>query len=118
MDFGSDFLFLLQEVFEMKNEKTKKSKKDKKQFLEYKSRTLVRNGSTLYYGNVDGKYVAKMEVLESKKVNDLDVATKVHVEMLETSDDMTTGQKILKTSDRDGIYPALDIANVWLDRAN
>ena len=102
----------------MKSEKTKKSKKDKKQFLEYKSRALVRSGSTIYYGNVDGKYVVKMEVLESKKVNDLDVATKVHVEMLETCDNTTTSQKILKISDKDGIYPALDIANVWLDRIN
>lgn len=100
----------------MKSEKTKRSKKDKKQFLEYKSRALVRSGSTIYYGNVDGKYVVKMEVLESKKVNDLDVATRVHVEMLGTSDDTTTDQKILKMSDKDGIYPALDIANVWLDR--
>lgn len=98
----------------MKNEKIKKNEQT---FFEFKSRPLIRKGSTIYYGDIKNKYVVKMEILESKKVKDLDVATKLHLEMVETSDQITEGQKIVKISDKDGLYPALDIADAWLERA-
>ena len=58
-----------------------------------------------------------MEVLETKKIKDLDVASKVGLLMVETSDKITDSQKIVKISEKNGLYPALDIAEAWLERA-
>lgn len=97
--------------------KNVKSKKNQKQFFEFKSRPLVRKGNTIYYGDIKCKYVVKMEVLETKKIKDLDVASKVGLLMVETSDKITDSQKIVKISEKNGLYPALDIAEAWLERA-
>lgn len=97
--------------------KNVKSKKNQKQFFEFKSRPLVRKGNTIYYGDIKGKYVVKMEILETKKIKDLDVASKVGLLMVETSDKITDSQKIVKISEKNGLYPALDIAEAWLERA-
>ena len=94
-----------------------KNTKSKKKFFEFKSRPLIRNGSTIYYGDIRNKYVVKMEIVETKKVKDLDVASKVGLMMIETSDKITDSQKIVKISEKSGLYPALDIANAWLARA-
>lgn len=98
----------------MKNEKPGKKVKN---FFEFKARPLVRKGNTIYYGNIQNKYVVKMEILSTEKIKDLNVATKVHLEMVETSENITDTQKIVKISDKSGLYPALDIANAWLERA-
>ena len=97
--------------------KNVKSEKNQKQCFEFKSRHLVRKGNTIYYGDIKGKYVVKMEVLETKKIKDLDVASKVGLLMVETSDKITDSQKIVKISEKNGLYPALDIAEAWLERA-
>ena len=97
--------------------KNMKSKKNQKQFFEFKSRPLVRKGNTIYYGDIKGKYVVKMEILETKKIKYLDVASKVGLLMVETSDKITDSQKIVKISEKNGLYPALDIAEAWLERA-
>ena len=94
-----------------------KSAKKSKNFFEFKSRPLVRKGNIIYYGDIKNKYVVKMEILDSQKVKDLDVASKVRVIMVETSSESTDSQKIVKLSEKNGLYPALDIANVWLERA-
>ena len=97
--------------------KSLKSKKNQKEFFEFKSRPLVRKGSTAYYGDINEKYVVKMEIVETKKVKDLDVASRVGLMMIETSSKITDSQKIVKISEKNGLYPALDIAEAWLERA-
>lgn len=94
-----------------------KSKKNQKKFFEFKSRPLIRKENTIYYGDIKGKYVVKMEIVETEKVKDLDVASKVGLLMIETSDKITDSQKIVKISEKNGLYPALDIAEAWLQRA-
>ena len=97
--------------------KSGKSAKKSKNFFEFKSRPLVRKNNIIYYGDIKNKYVVKMEILESQKVKDLDVASKVRVVMVETSSEITDSQKIVKLSEKKGLYPALDIADIWLARA-
>ena len=93
------------------------SKKNKESFFEFKSRPLIRRGNIIYYGDIKNKYVVKMEVLETQKIKDLDVASKVRVVMVETSAEITDSPKIVKLSEKSGLYPALDIAEAWLARA-
>lgn len=97
--------------------KSVKSKKNQENFFEFKSRPLIRKENTIYYGDINNKYVVKMEIVETKKVKDLDVASKVGLMMLETSKKITDSQKIVKISEKNGLYPALDIAEAWLERA-
>lgn len=90
---------------------------ESKDFLMYKNRPLVRNGKTVYYGNMTDKYVIKMEIKSSKKVDDLEVADKVAVSLIHTDDNMSPKDRIIKSSKKDGLYEALDLGAIWLKRA-
>lgn len=104
-----------------KPEKTKKPrvsrKKSQKKFFEYKGKPLVRCGNILYYGNMTDKYVVKIETKETKKLNDLEIATATDVAMIDTSSESLDAKKIVKISKKSGLYESLDIANIWLERS-
>ena len=87
------------------------------EFFSYKGRPLVRSGDTIYYGSMKDKYVIKMEVKTKKKVKDLEVADKVVVQLMHTDPSIHTRKQIVKTSEKNGLYLALDIADAWLSRA-
>lgn len=96
-----------------------KSTAVKGKFPVYKGRPLVRNGDTIYYGSMKEKYVTCLTVKTKKKVDDLDVADTVTIQLMNTEPDIAAGEKpIEKASDRKGLYLALDIADAWLTRAN
>lgn len=96
----------------MKNTQTK----NKKGFFKYKGKPLVRCGNVLYYGSMSEPYVVKIESKEVKKISDLEVSTLVNVEMIYTASG-DSNIKIVKISEKPGLYPALDIADIWLERA-
>ncbi len=85
-------------------------------FETYKGKPLVRCGNVIYYGKASERYVIKMEVKDSALMSDLKISTKVSVEMIDTNPEIEGAKKIVKMSEKNGIYPALDIANVWLNR--
>ncbi len=91
--------------------------KEKSKFLTYKGKPLVRNGNTLYYGNANDKYVIMMQILATKPVGDVEVASKVSVQLLNTDPDVSPRERIVKSSEKKGLYAAMDIAEVWLSRA-
>ncbi len=90
---------------------------DKSKFLTYKGKPLVRNGNTLYYGDASEKYVIMMQILATKPVGDVEVASKVSIQLINTDPDVSMREKIVKSSEKKGLYAALDIAEVWLSRA-
>ncbi len=87
------------------------------QFLTYKDRPLVRCGNTLYYGSMADKYVIMLQILSSKEVNGLQVADQVSVQLMHTDDDMKPKDKIVKSSQKEGLYEAMDLGAIWLERA-
>lgn len=89
----------------------------KAEFPTYKGKPLVRSGDTIYYGSMREKYVIKMDVKSKKKVGDLEVADKVLVSLMYTDPEIRSRKQIVKTSEKDGLYLALDIADAWLTRA-
>lgn len=93
-----------------------KAEKDE-MFFTYKNRPLVRCGDILYYGSMADPYVIKLEIKSKKKHLDLDVADKVTVQLMSTDPTIRTRKKIVKTSEKNGLYLALDIADAWLERA-
>jgi len=83
----------------------------------YKGKPLVRNGNTIYYGNMSDKYVVMMQVVSTKKVNDIELADKVTVNLMYTDPDLKSRDKTIKKSEKSGLYNAMDIGAIWLERA-
>ena len=86
-------------------------------FPTYKGRPLVRCGDVIYYGSMKEKYVIKMEIKTKKKVGTMDVADKVSVQLMYTDPTIRSRKQIVKSSEKNGLYLAIDIADAWLNRA-
>ncbi len=85
--------------------------------LEYKGHPLQRKDNIIYYGSFADKYIVMIQILDTKKVNDLDVATKVSVQLQLTDASIKSRDRIVKRSEKDSLYLAIDVAAVWLERA-
>ena len=87
---------------------------EQKELLSYKGRPLVRKDNTIYYGSMADKYIVMLQVLETKKEHDLDLATRVLVQLQLTDPNVRTKDRVVKKSEKDGFYTALDVGCVWL----
>ena len=87
-------------------------KKNEQQILYYKEKPLIRRGNLIYYGNPADPYIIMFIVEDAEKVNDLDVATRVTVQL--QTNKGTGKEKVLKKAERDGLYAAMDIGEFWL----
>ena len=85
--------------------------------LEYKGHPLQRKDNIIYYGSFADKYIIMMQVLDTKKEQDLDVATKVSIQLQLTDPDLKSRDRVVKKSEKDSLYAAMDIAAIWLERA-
>lgn len=90
---------------------------EKQDFLTYKNRPLVRSGNTIYYGNMTDKFVIKMDIKSTKKQDDLDIADKMADSLVHTDDNMSPKDRVIKSSEKSGLYEALDLGAIWLERA-
>jgi len=90
---------------------------DNTPFLMYKGRPLVRSGNVLYYGSMAEKYVIMMQILTTKDANDMTMAEKIQVQLLSTDPDLRMKDRIIKKSEKVGLYNAMDIGSIWLERA-
>ena len=86
-------------------------------FLMYKGRPLVRSGNTLYYGSMADKYVIVMQILSTKDENDLKMAEKIQIQLMLTDPEVRMKDRIVKKSEKVGLYNAMDIGSIWLERA-
>ncbi len=93
------------------------SKSAKTEGLMYKGHPLRRVENLIYYGTMAEKYIIMMQVLESKKEQDLNVATKVSVQLQLTDANLKSRDRVVKKSEKDSLYAAMDVAAIWLDRA-
>ena len=85
--------------------------------LVYKNHPLRRVGNMIYYGSMAEKYIIMLQILENKKEQDLDVATKVSVQLQLTDPDLKSRDRVVKKAEKDSLYAAMDVASVWLARA-
>ena len=88
-----------------------------KKVLVYKGHPLQRKDNMIYYGSFADKYVIMMQILDTKKVKDLDVASKVSIQLQLTDPSLKSRDRIVKKSEKDSLYDAIDVAAVWLERA-
>ena len=85
--------------------------------LMYKGHPLRRIGNMIYYGSMADPYIIMMQVRETKKVQDLEVATKVSVELQQTAPNLKSRDRVVKRGEKDSLYAAMDFGSVWLERA-
>lgn len=90
---------------------------NKDKYMIYKGFPLVRCGNILYYGNLTDKYIIMLQILENGNIDDLEVAKKVSVELQYTDPDLKAKDRVIKKSEKTGLYSAIDIGNIWLERA-
>ena len=77
----------------------------------------MRSGNTIYYGSLADKCVVIMQVLSSKTIGDMTAADKIQLQLVSTDEELLMKDRILKKSEKRGLYEAMDIASIWLERA-
>ena len=85
--------------------------------LTYKGHPLRRKDNLIYYGSMADKYIIMLQVMDTKKVDDLDVSTKVSVQLQLTDPDLKSRDRVVKKTEKDSLYAAMDVASVWLARS-
>lgn len=90
---------------------------EKNEVLMYKGRPLMRKDNLIYYGSMADEYIIMLQIMESKQFEDLNLATKVSVQLQRTDPNCKARDRVVKKSEKDGFYTALDVGCVWLERA-
>lgn len=93
------------------------------QNLMFRGKPLLREGNTFCYGSMSDKYVLFMMVLSNKTVkdekgNDVEVPDKIILQVLSTDTSKPPHERVVKQFDRNGLFDAMDIGLIWLDRLN
>lgn len=85
--------------------------------LVYKNHPLRRVDNLIYYGSMADKYIVLLQILDAKKEKDMDVATRVSVQLQLTDPDLKSRDRVVKRSEKDNLYAAMDVGCIWLERA-
>lgn len=88
-----------------------------KKVLEYKGYPLRRKDNLIYFGSMSDKYIVMLQVMGETTVKDLPVATKVSLQLQLTDPDVKSRDRVVKKTEKNGLYEAMDVAAVWLNRA-
>ena len=90
---------------------------EEKAVLQYKGRPLMRKDNLIYYGSMADSHIVMLQILETKKMGDMDIASRVSVQLQLTDPAARSRDRIVKKSEKDGFCTALDLGCVWLERA-
>lgn len=85
--------------------------------LTYKGRPLTRKDKVLYYGSMAEKYIIMFQILDSKNLDDIELSTRVELQLQLTDPTVKSKDRIVKKTEAEGLYQAMDIASIWLERA-
>ena len=88
-----------------------------KKFFMYKNKPLVRCENTIYYGDMKDDYVIKLDLSSLKEENKVNIASSVSIQLIATDPEISIRKRIIKTSKKNNLFLALDLADVWLERA-
>ena len=85
--------------------------------LTYKGHALMRKDNIIYYGSMSDKYIVMMQILSSSPLEDVKLSGKVLVQLQYTDPEISAKDRIVKSAERVGLWTAMDLASVWLERA-
>jgi hypothetical protein len=86
--------------------------------LTYKGRPLVRCKNQIYYGSMSDPFVVFMQILSTKEENGVQLADRVHLALMSTDPEKPLAERTVRQSDKNGLFNALDISSLWLDKSN
>ena len=89
----------------------------KNDLLEYKGHPLMRKDNIIYYGSMSDSHIIMMQILDSADMKDLPVAKRVSVQLQQTGATVRNKDRIVKKTEKNSLWSAMDIASIWLDRA-
>ena len=90
---------------------------EEKKILTYKGHPLMRLGNMIYYGSMADSHIVMLQVLETAKQGDVEIATRVSVQLQLTDPAVKSRDRVVKKSEKAGLFVALDVGSVWLERA-
>ena len=90
---------------------------EQKEVLMYKGRPLMRKDNLIYYGSMADSHIVMLQILETKKVGEAEIASRVSVQLQLTDPTARSRDRIVKKGEKAGLYTALDFGSVWLERA-
>ncbi len=90
---------------------------EEKAVLMYKGHPLMRKDNMVYYGSMADSHIVMLQILETKKIGDADIASRVSVQLQLTDPSARSRDRVVKKSEKAGFYTALDVGSVWLTRA-
>ena len=91
--------------------------KKKAEGLVYKGHPLRRKDSLVYYGSMAEKYIVMLQILDTADKDGVSEPTRVSFQLQLTDPDLKSRDRVVKKSEKPGLYSALDVGSVWLDRA-
>jgi hypothetical protein len=77
----------------------------------------MRKDNIIYYGSMSDKYIVMMQILSSSPLEDVKLSGKVLVQLQYTDPEISAKDRIVKSAERVGLWTAVDLASVWLERA-
>ena len=86
---------------------------DKNQYVMYRGLPLVRDGDTIYYGDLNDKYLLVLNILTKKENGEPDMIM-VQICHTENRNKIVSGKQAFKN----GLYDALDLGIIWLEHLN
>lgn len=89
----------------------------KNQFLTYRGKPLVRKDNTIYYGHPADPYAVILQITSTKEFNDMTIAERVLVQLVDTNPDVRPRDRIIKKAEKRGLYNAMEVGTIWLERA-
>ena len=90
---------------------------EEKNVLMYKGHPLMRKDNMIYYGSMADSHIVMLQILETKTLGDTEVATRVSVQLQLTDPAAKSRDRIVKKSEKIGLFTAMDVGCVWLERA-
>ena len=91
----------------------KEVNENKNAALTYKGKPLVRKDNVICFGDAaSDKYVLTLTVKDTKNEKGLEIATSVLI-LIQSSD--AGSQEIAKFGEKDSLYEAFEIGEIWLD---
>ena len=78
---------------------------------------LMRKDNLIYYGSMADSHIIMLQILETKNVDGTEIATRVSVQLQLTDPAAKSRDRVVMKSEKPGLYSALDVGCVWLERA-
>lgn len=97
---------------------------EKSNYLMFREKPLVRENNMLCYGDMSDKYILFLVILSTKviKLNNPDINIEVPdnilIQILSTDTSKPPHERMEKQFEKNGLYDAMDIGLIWLDKLN